>query len=397
MWRIRCIKASIGPWLAAVCTALVVFACSEDNPIRSISTPRILSTPTDSVYHNDIYRYQLQAVDDDGRALTFTVTALPSWLTFYRDSLVFSGLPTSDNLGSHHVALNVSNGNRFATQEFDIEVVLRQVYGGSWENRCGLGDDFPHDGKPLETEHFLIYSDGAVDSAKQVAGDLAEESLAYVMDRLGLQNDDLFIIPSYQTKIDILLLKLVNLNGAFGYYAGFIVISPDHPSFNVLPALPSWYRQVFRHELTHVVEFLLRGNDIPWTRIWFREGIAQYISGPWDDRIITIADFNACIAANAGPDWDGNPIHIRKFVDWPPGYQNPAAMARAYPLFELAVRYLVDPSGYGASMGDVTQLLIDIGADGVYFPTVFEQNFGMTEEQFEAEFFDLMNGYLPTE
>jgi hypothetical protein len=395
MWNVRGRKVSCGLWLTTVCTALVVFACSEDNPIRSVSTPKILSTPPDSVYHNDTYRYQLQAVDDDGRALTFAATALPSWLTFYRDSLVLSGEPTSDNLGSHHVALTVSNGNRATTQEFDIEVVLRQVDGGSWEKRCGLGDDFPHDGQPLETEHFFIYSDGAVDSAKQLAGDLAEESLAYVMGQLGLENEDLFQIPSYQTKIDILLVKLQYLEGAFGYYAGFMVISPDHPSFDILQALPPWYRQVFRHELTHVVEFLLRGDDVARNRIWFREGIAQYLSGPWNEDIHTLADFNACIAAVACDRWDGNPMQIRKFVDWPPDYQNAASMVLAYPLFELAVRYLVDPNGHGADLDDVTQLLIDIGADGVYFPEVFEQNFGMTEERYEADFFDLMNGYLP--
>jgi hypothetical protein len=65
-----------------------------------------------------------------------------------------------------------------------------------------------------------------------------------------------------------------------------------------------------------------------------------------------------------------------------------------YPMFQLAVEYLVDANGHGKTMDDVRNLLMDV-RNGVPFPAAFQNRFGMSLSEYESQFFALMNAYLP--
>ena len=64
-----------------------------------------------------------------------------------------------------------------------------------------------------------------------------------------------------------------------------------------------------------------------------------------------------------------------------------------YVMFELAVRYLLDPSGLGGDKQDIRDTYLD-ARDGVSFATGFAQRFGISLEDYEAEFFARVRAYL---
>jgi hypothetical protein len=64
-----------------------------------------------------------------------------------------------------------------------------------------------------------------------------------------------------------------------------------------------------------------------------------------------------------------------------------------YPMFQLAVEYLVDINGHGKSFNDLKNLLLDVSV-GVPFPIAFNNRFEISLAEYERQFFDLMNDYL---
>ncbi len=64
-----------------------------------------------------------------------------------------------------------------------------------------------------------------------------------------------------------------------------------------------------------------------------------------------------------------------------------------YPMFQLAVEYLVDVNGHGKSFNDIKNLFMDVRV-GVPFQTAFKNRLGMSVSEYEVQFFDLMNNYL---
>ena len=63
-------------------------------------------------------------------------------------------------------------------------------------------------------------------------------------------------------------------------------------------------------------------------------------------------------------------------------------------MFQLAVEYLVDKNGHGKSFEDIKDLLLDVSV-GVSFETAFKNRSGISVKEYEMQFFDLMNDYLP--
>jgi uncharacterized protein YPO0396 len=62
-------------------------------------------------------------------------------------------------------------------------------------------------------------------------------------------------------------------------------------------------------------------------------------------------------------------------------------------VFELAVRYLLDPLGLGGEKTDIRDTYLD-AREGATFATRFEQRFGISLEDFEAESFERVRAYL---
>ena len=272
------------------------------------------------------------------------------------------------------------------------------IEGGSWYRKF----PWPHDGHPYESEHFVVYSDGASLKARQRLAALAEEVLVEVVDEMGVDPATMFRFPAGQDKIDIYASRYFALEvegasfGAVAYYAGIVI-----PSFDNEVGRRADVRVVrdnLKHEMVHVVESLLRGNDtgdIPVgdphrMPVWFSEGTAEALSGG-----TTGAPPGTLDQVNALIDTYGriNPIAWR--VDFPPSEEIGDAYPNYYyPMAHLAVDYLLDPDGLGRSPHDLAAVMLDMGS-GASFASAFKTHVGLSESEYEAQFWTRMDAYLP--
>lgn len=268
------------------------------------------------------------------------------------------------------------------------------VDSGSWYRKFV----WPHDGHPYETEHFVVYSDGASLKARQRLAALAEEVLVEVVDEMGVDPATMFRFPAGQDKIDIYAsryhaIEVEGLSlGATAYYAGIII-----PSFDSdVKRTDVRVRFDLKHELVHVVEALLKGNfvgDIPVgdprrMPVWFSEGTAEALSGGATAAPRTLDEVNARIAKYGRI----NPIAWR--VDLPPSEAGDAYPHYYYPMAHLAVEYLLDADGLGRSPHELAAVMLDMGA-GASFASAFEAHIGLSESEYEAQFWARMGAYLP--
>jgi hypothetical protein len=65
-----------------------------------------------------------------------------------------------------------------------------------------------------------------------------------------------------------------------------------------------------------------------------------------------------------------------------------------YPMFGVAVEYLIDEDGLGNSPEDLTRVMLDL-AGGATFAAAFETHMGVSLSVYQEEFFDRMADYLP--
>lgn len=270
------------------------------------------------------------------------------------------------------------------------------VDSGSWYSR---GQQWPHDGKPFASENFMVYSDGASLEARQRLAVLAEEVLVEVVDEMGVDPATMFRYPADQDKIDLYANRynILEGGGARAYYAGVIICSFDNEARSEATDVRS-VRLILKHELVHVVEALLKGRfvgdvavgDPDRMPVWFSEGTAEALSGgSTGGAPRTLDQMNGLIAK-----WGRiNPIAWR--VDLPLWELDPGEYPEYYyPMAQLAVEYLLDPDGLGRSPEDLAAVMFDMG-DGVSFASAFEAHFGISESDYETQFFARMDTYLP--
>jgi hypothetical protein len=265
------------------------------------------------------------------------------------------------------------------------------VDSGSWYE---TGHRWPHDGNPVESENFVIYSDAASLEARQQLSQICEEVFTAIVERLGITDLSIFRFPSDRNnKIHIYAYKYYNPTswGGQAFYGGYMIYSLDHPQRTEwgYTALDK-YVPLVKHEMMHVVQTLIIGANDERVYSWFAEGIAIEIS---DDNfyinIDTQAKFDSLISIYG----NRNPISLQYSSTYP---SEPEGIITYYyyPMFWLAVRYLLDPAGQGRSFHDVRDVIID-AANGVHFKTSLENRFGISFSDYENQFFDLMNDYLP--
>jgi len=88
--------------------------------------PRYTSTPVTAATEDTAYTYTLTATDDDGDAVSFTGTTVPSWLTLVDNmdgTATLSGTPLNGDVGDAVVIIDVDDGNGNVTpQAFTITV-----------------------------------------------------------------------------------------------------------------------------------------------------------------------------------------------------------------------------------------------------------------------------------
>ena len=91
-------------------------------PISPNSLPTITSTPVTVAGIGSEYSYTLTASDAETNALSYSSVTLPAWLGFNTNTAVLSGTPSSGDIGSHPVALRVSDPYGSTTQSFTLWV-----------------------------------------------------------------------------------------------------------------------------------------------------------------------------------------------------------------------------------------------------------------------------------
>lgn len=252
---------------------------------------------------------------------------------------------------------------------------------GSWYDRA----NWPHHGDPIETANFVIFSDSAhIDSRREVAA-VAEEMWAEVLDEFSVE-PVMLKFPEGQTKIDLFAYRDPNLRDctACADHGYLVIYSLDHPDQTTWPRP---YRAVMKHELVHVLQTLLTGNQGRFD-IWFVEGLAEAVSGGTTGGAIRGLDQLEDLTSTHGRT---SPIAFKRNSQ----ISNSEARNQfLYPMFQLAVEYLVDDDGLGRSFDDMRNLIIDVG-EGSTFAAASEDHMGIGLDEYEAQFFGLVDDYLP--
>jgi hypothetical protein len=144
--------------------------------------------------------------------------------------------------------------------------------------------------------------------------------------------------------------------------------------------------------MMHDIEYLLEARPPSlMTDVWFREGLADFYAG--NCTITDINKLNSWLAARITLPGAGNPIKIHFWNDFPLQVQQTKSQCLWYPMFELAVRYILDKKGYGKSMTDIKNLFLDLRSTNS-FSHSFERMTGTTLENFENDFFNLILPFL---
>ena len=256
------------------------------------------------------------------------------------------------------------------------------VEPGSWITYSPI--KWSHDGEPYHSYYCIVYSDGASYEMKKDVGAFADEKFSEILDMFDFYDTEDLMYPPGYNKIDVYINRFHEETIAYAFW-GSIFITIRSPGF-----YPDHrYEYLFKHELTHVFEFLIEGMVNFVSDIWFTEGIAIYCGGGLNG-ITSIDDLDNWIAQNTGAPGQGNPIRIHVWDDFPPGAD---ITGYNYNVFDLTMRYLLDPEGYGKSIQDVLHQFYDI-RNGMSFPDAFQKNFGISITDFETEYYDRMRAYL---
>lgn len=272
----------------------------------------------------------------------------------------------------------------------------QMVDSGSWYSR---GQRWPHDGDPFESQNFIVYSDGASLEARQRLASIAEQVLVEVIDEMGVDPATMFRFPASQDKIDLYANRynVLEGGGARAYYAGVIIASFDHEAGQNDTDEKS-ARHTLHHELVHVVEALLKGRfvgdvppgDLRRMPVWFSEGTAEALSNGTTAGAPRTLDRVDHLIAEYGRI---NPISWR--IDLPLSESVLRSYSNYYyPMAQLAVEYLLAADGLGKSPEDLAAVMLDMGNDAS-FASAFETHIGISESEYEAQFFTLMDAYLP--
>jgi len=260
----------------------------------------------------------------------------------------------------------------------------QMVDSGSWYRS---GFRWPHDGNPFESQHFIVYSDAASQEARRKLAEIGEALLVELQEDFGIAGDTLFVWPAGQSKIHMYTYRdhYEQRWGGWSYYGGLLIFSLDHPIRDTSLAN---YTRVVKHELMHTIEGLVKGSDNPnVVDVWLTEGIAEYVAGGTQSisPVTNLAELDELVA-NFG---ELNPIAMHQY-----NYPNiPNVGAYYYVMFELAVRYLLDPLGGGQEKYDIRDIYLD-ARNAIPFASSFEANLGHELGEFEEQFFGLIRGYL---
>ena len=264
-------------------------------------------------------------------------------------------------------------------------------------------DKIEHDDRILETDNFLTFSDASSDEIKIIYSQMAEDAFNEIKQAFEIQSSEELGILSgdRSTKITIFSDRYLN-HSNMAFPVGFLLIALDSPIASSWyggdqSKLRDWYQRTVKHETMHIMQWLF-GLDWDsrlswsqrwgrtWPEFWFSEGIAEYISGGSFQPIETINQVNAW---HEDPDHI-NPIRIHRSNDSP---VPDSRIGEYYPMFGLAIRYLLDEKGLDKSFVDVKEIYWDM-RNTVSFRESFEKYMGISVMYYEEHFFELITDFL---
>lgn len=252
-----------------------------------------------------------------------------------------------------------------------------------------------HDDNPVESEHFMVYSDQASQEMRRTISEEAETALVDVKKIIDYKEGDFDFRPEWATvwganKIHIMADYNQSASSGLAYRDGCIIRSRDSPRYD--GDLVRWWK-VFQHEITHVTEFLMIGEyaNRQANTVWMREGFANY--GARNHRIQTVQQLDDWQRLMANVEGGGNPIPIKVWGDFPQEILDSFRTIEYYGFFELVVRYLLEDDELDNSIQDMKNYYDDLGA-GVPQPEAFSKHFGVDMDDLEANFWTLMREYL---
>jgi len=89
----------------------------------SNDAPQITSTPVLTATEDQSYSYDVNAIDEEGDTLTYSLTQNPSGMTINSSSGLISWIPIQSHVGSQSVTVSVTDGNGGSdAQSFSITV-----------------------------------------------------------------------------------------------------------------------------------------------------------------------------------------------------------------------------------------------------------------------------------
>lgn len=265
------------------------------------------------------------------------------------------------------------------------------IYGGSWTSGW---PELGHDGERVESSRIIVFSNYATMETKEFVSERAEVALDFLLDSWQVSWDDFDFLSTYpKKKIHVFADHDQGVNGGLAYRDGIIIRSPGSPRYIQFGWTTQQWEHTLRHELSHVMEFLLIGTPgfQQANTVWLREGGANYGAGKHDVQLLSeLLDWKEQMKDVPG---EGNPIKIEVWQDFPQSVINSNTTINYYRFFELSTRYLCDPEGNGTSISNLKQHYEDLGA-GKRLENSFEDNFGILLQDFEDNWWDLMEVYL---
>jgi len=261
---------------------------------------------------------------------------------------------------------------------------------GPWVERSGF--DWSHDGQPLVTPHFVIYSDAASEAERRKLALGVEISLARLTSLLRIDSTRSEWWPDATNPFAVYLNHShPEVPGGYAFPGGMILVSPDASFFG--HGRPGAYGKLVTHELVHVLTLALGYNPANEPPVWFREGFAEYCSGQRISDINTVTALDSLVAKLGHDPQQWSPVQISTVGDYPEVILRERHEGRYYPLFEVAVRYLVVARTSQRSPSDLLGVFEHMGT-GERFSASLAATVGLSAGEFEQNFFSLMRVWL---
>jgi parallel beta-helix repeat protein len=88
----------------------------------SNNAPVIISKPIINAIEDELYSYQVEAIDSDGDDLNYSLMIKPEGMSIDSENGLISWAPINNQVGTHKVNVKISDGKQSVSQSFQIEV-----------------------------------------------------------------------------------------------------------------------------------------------------------------------------------------------------------------------------------------------------------------------------------